>query len=93
MGCRNGASSISTRTVAAMAAVTKVRVQLGIDPSTGAPDPTAPFFVWAEDERRCGLYCDEPGVIEQLLPGETTAWFGAEWTEDGWKFAKRILDA
>jgi hypothetical protein len=71
----------------------KVRVELGIDAKTGKADPTAPFFVRSREEKRCGFYSDEPAVIERMLPGESAAWFEAEWTETGWKFGKRIPDA
>jgi hypothetical protein len=78
-----------------------VLVSLAIDPKTGQTDATAPFMVRALKPRnplsthpaRNGIYEDEPAVIEQLLPGEFKARFEAEWTDDGWKFGKRVPDA
>jgi hypothetical protein len=78
-----------------------VLVSLAIDPKTGQTDATAPFMVRALEPRnplskhpaRNGIYEDEPAVIEQLLPGESKARFEAEWTDEGWRFGKRLPDA
>ena len=78
-----------------------VLVSLAIDPMTGEKDATAPFMVQALEPRnplssppaRNGFYDDELAVIEQFLPGEAEARFEAEWTDDGWKFGKRVTDA
>jgi hypothetical protein len=77
-----------------------VLVRLAIDPRTGAVDPTAPFVVIPRRRElqrlpgRGGLYEKEPGVIEQIRPGEREAQFEAEWSkqEGGWKFGKRVAD-
>ena len=42
---------------------------------------------------RRSVYEDEPEVIAQFLPGERQVRFEAEWTDDGWKFGKRVGDA
>jgi hypothetical protein len=79
-----------------MATVMKeiVVVRLAIDAETGAIDPTAPFVVIPQQQPHRGrIYEKEPGVIEQFLPGERQARFEAEWTENGWKFGKRVADA
>jgi hypothetical protein len=70
-----------------------VVVTLAADPMTGTPIPEAPFLVKAGRADRSGLYAQEPEVIAQLLPGERQARFEAEWTDDGWKFGKRVADA
>jgi hypothetical protein len=77
-----------------------VLVTLGIDTETGAIDPAAPFMVTPRRRGvqrlpgRCGLYENEPGVIERFQPGEREAQFVAEWSkqERRWKFGKRVID-
>ena len=70
-----------------------VLVTLAIDAATGAIDRAAPFVVSAPPPHRRSVYEDEPEVIAQFLPGERQARFEAEWTEHGWKFGKRVVDA
>jgi hypothetical protein len=70
-----------------------VLVTLALDTETGAIDPTAPFVVSAPPLHRRAVYENEPEVIAQFLPGERQARFEAEWTDDGWKFGKRAVDA
>lgn len=69
-----------------------VVVALATNATTGAIDSSAPFLVMAKDLRRDGVYHDEAEVIAQFLPGESKARFYAEWTENGWKFGRRVLD-
>jgi hypothetical protein len=70
-----------------------VIVCLATDPKTGTIIPHAPFLVKAGRADRSGIYEKEPGVIEQFMPGELDARFEAEWTDEGWKFGKRVADA
>jgi len=70
-----------------------VIVSLAIDAKTGTLIPDAPFLVKASHSDRSGVYEQEPEVIAQFLPGEKKARFEAEWTDDGWKFGKRVTDA
>jgi hypothetical protein len=70
-----------------------VVVCLATDAKTGAVLPDAPILVKASRRDRSGVYDQEPEVIAQFLLGEEKARFEAEWTDDGWKFGRRITDA
>jgi hypothetical protein len=50
-------------------------------------------MVQASRADRSGVYDREPEVIAQFAPGEKYARFEAEWTDEGWKFGKRVADA
>jgi hypothetical protein len=70
-----------------------VIVSLATDPKTGTIIPEAPFLVMASRTDRCGVYDREPDVAAQFFPGEEQARFETEWTDEGWKFGRRITDA
>lgn len=66
---------------------------LATDTKTGAVIPEAPFLVRSSRPDRSGVYDKETEVIAQFAAGEEQARFEAEWTDDGWKFGKRVADA
>jgi hypothetical protein len=70
-----------------------VIVSLATDSKTGTIISDAPFLVTASRADRSGVYEKEPGVMGQFLAGEEQARFEAEWTDEGWKFGKRVADA
>jgi hypothetical protein len=78
-----------------MAAMRKeiVTVCLATDPKTGTIIPEAPFLVQASRAERSGVYDKEPAVIAQFAPARSRPRFEAEWTDEGWKFGKRVVDA
>jgi hypothetical protein len=67
-----------------------VIVSLATDSKTGTIIPDAPFLVTASRADRSGVYEKEPGVIEQIRPGECQARFEAEWDDatGNWIFGK-----
>jgi hypothetical protein len=70
-----------------------VIVCLAADAKTGELIREAPSLVKASRAERSGVYEKEPEVIAQILPGERQVRFEAEWTDEGWKFGKRVADA
>jgi hypothetical protein len=70
-----------------------VLVTLAINTKTGTRIPDAPFLVAASRADRSGIYEKEPDVIAQFLPGEEAARLEAKWTDEGWRFGKRVVDA
>ena len=69
-----------------------IEVQLACN-ADGSVDRAAPFVVLAADEKRDGLYTNEPAVIAQLAPDEDTARFEATWDGEEWLFGRRAQDA
>ena len=70
-----------------------VLVTLAIDTETGEIDPKAPFMV---NSRRRGTRYNRPYHDEPASSSNSVRASGrreAEWTDEGWKFGKRVTDA
>jgi hypothetical protein len=63
------------------------------DARGGAIIPDAPFPVKASRQDRSGGYEKEPEVMSNSRPARSRRDLRAEWTDEGWKFGKRVADA
>jgi hypothetical protein len=69
---------------------TIVHVQLARDPVTQEVDRQAPFLVTDLKTKRTARCKSEPGVLAQIEPDGTEAFFEAEWDGERYAFGDRV---